>query len=133
MDWLKRKGIFLERFSEEELYQIYVEAAPEWPTLLGEKPEGFDSLPFVRPTEWLSGTWFAERFSDRSKRYKSDYLVPIRSMIVSLLGADKLMDFIKKRKPLEERILEDLIDANPGERIEILQELAGHLAKQLDS
>lgn len=123
MEWLKKHRVFAKRFTECELFLIWKESFNGWPSLLGEKPAGFDDFPDHRPEK---------RRVKRGARYKDDYTKPIRCMIFDMLGFEKMEELKYLHRTEKERMLCDLKDTSHGTQIEILQELAEHLAKQLD-
>ncbi len=89
-----KETIDFEKLSCGELMSIWEDAnVYEWNGLLGEKPEGFDSLP-VRKHWWQF--WI--------KRTKSDYTAPVWIVVGSLLKIS-----VKKENCLYKKLKEEYL------------------------
>lgn len=115
---------FLRKFSDYQLYEMYTAlVSGKWPEMLGAAPKGFDDLPIATPKK---------RFRKKTQKSKRDYTEPVRKYIYHLVGWEKMNEMAYSQRSLDEKIYSDLMEANPGTKTEILEELAEHLAKNLD-
>lgn len=115
---------FRGKFSVKELYEIYQDTREsKWPALLGQKPDGFDDLPDIRPDG---------KKGNKIRTVKEDLLFPIRCLMVELIGVDTIKMLEYEQMSPEQKINKALTYASPGSKIEDIQALSEHLARNLD-
>lgn len=115
---------FLKQFSDYQLYEMYRKLSfGHWPELLGTAPQGFNELPKISPKK---------QFRKKMQKSRIDYTAPVGRLIGYLLGWEKIEVMHYLHSSTSQKIYKDLMDANPGSELEVLEELSEHLAKNLD-
>lgn len=115
---------FLRKFSDYQLYEMHMELLRgEWPEMLGEAPKGFADLPIDVPKK---------RFRKKAQKSKRDYTEPVQNLARALLGNEKMEVLAYLQSSTSQRLYQGLAAFNPGTKIEILEELAEHISKNLD-